>query len=176
MKPSALFASFCRCVVRDSVASPTLAQAHLNIIATASHKLCFDTRMQFVWRVQNIVVIGLTQAGERMSDPYGDDEVDLPARQYVASTLKNSRRLLEASPQVEAPSKESEEAVLDNDAAADEATSEEEDDDIGNSPKPMRRSGSGRSMGIGGSGRKMGSGGSKRNLTGKGGSGRKLGV
>ena len=123
-------------------------------------------------------MIGLTQAGERMSDPYGDDEVDLPARQYVASTLKNSRRLLEASPQVEAPSKESEEAVLDNEAAAvDEATSEEEDDDdIGSSPKSMRRSGSGRSMGIGGSGRKLGSGGSKRNLMGKGGSGRKLGV
>lgn len=143
------------------------ARSSENTIATAPRKFCIDVRMWFVCRAQNIVVIGLTQAGERMSDPYGDDEVDLPARQFVSKTLQASRRLLEASPTIEAPSKESEEAVLDNEAAADVTGSEEEDDeDTGSSPKPNKRSGSGRRLGKGGSGQKLV----------KSGSGRRLGV
>ena len=93
---------------------------------------------------QNIVVIGLTQAGERMSDPYGQDEVDLPARQYVATTIKASRKLLGATPQDEAPSQESEAAIQDGRATADLAESDDEEggtDGAGisrPSPKPSR--------------------------------------
>lgn len=81
-----------------------------------------------VRELQNIVVIGLTQAGERMSDPYGEDEVDLPARQYVATTLKASRSLLDASPQGEAPSHESEMAIREGKDTPDIASTGDQED------------------------------------------------
>ena len=44
--------------------------------------------------VQNLVVIGLFKAAQQMTDPYGSDYGDLPARWFVLFVIKASRMML----------------------------------------------------------------------------------
>jgi hypothetical protein len=53
--------------------------------------------------LQNIVVIGLEKAGQQLSDPYGEDDVDLPVHHFVTFTLRSSLKMLAADPDKEMP-------------------------------------------------------------------------
>ena len=53
--------------------------------------------------VQNIIVIGLVRSGQQLSDPYGDDIVDLPVRSWVLWALDASKATLTSSSDPVAP-------------------------------------------------------------------------
>ena len=39
-----------------------------------------------------------THAGQQLSDPYGDDDVDMPVHHFVTFALKSSLKMLAADP------------------------------------------------------------------------------
>ena len=39
-----------------------------------------------------------THAGQQLSDPYGDDDVDMPVHHFVTFALKSSLKMLAAEP------------------------------------------------------------------------------
>ena len=51
-----------------------------------------------------ITIVGLSKAGQKLSDPFGPDEVDLPVCKFVRGALRGTLRILDAAPDLSAPS------------------------------------------------------------------------
>jgi hypothetical protein len=85
---------------------------------TGKHDLCTDNLW---WEpvgllmifLQNIVVIGLSKAGQQMSDPFGPDDVDFPVRSWIMSTMDQSKLILLANHDRSVPTEASENAIKD---------------------------------------------------------------
>ena len=57
----------------------------------------------FLLTLYFVLVLGLSQAGQQLSDPFGIDLVDMPVRNFVVFALEATKNIMEAQPDMSVP-------------------------------------------------------------------------